>query len=231
MVSLCEGLKVSLAFTLSIGTLLCEALSFLTKLGTFPCQRLEPKLIFTSVLMYNSPMDLHSVAREVLLEDAINRDRITARRAALLQILQQERYLTREQLIVRVEGMLGTGCFGESAWIDTFYRDMKVVKRALRIAGYQVAYSRRVQRPGYYLRDQPSIGSDLSNTLDRSVTEVDPMQMAIFKQLSIRQRFQQGCSISDLARNVVAYRLRERNPHLGLVEAHRQATQKGHDHE
>ena len=69
-------------------------------------------------------MSISPAALNVLLEDAITRDRTTARRAALLKILHQERYLTREQLIVRVEGILGVGCFGDSAWIDTFYRDM-----------------------------------------------------------------------------------------------------------
>jgi hypothetical protein len=172
-------------------------------------------------------MNVSPVALDVLLEDAISRDRTTARRAALLKILYQERYLTREQLIARVDGILGAGCFGESAWIDTFYRDMKVVKRALRVAGYQLAYSRSLQRPGYYLRDQPSIGSELSAKLAGSVMEVDPAQIAIYKQLSFLQRFQQGCSISNLARQVVAYRLRQRNPHLSLAEAHRMASQKG----
>ena len=171
-------------------------------------------------------MSISPAALNVLLEDAITRDRTTARRAALLKILHQERYLTREQLIVRVEGILGVGCFGDSAWIDTFYRDMQVVKRALRVAGYQPAYSRSLQRPGYYLRNQPSIGSDLSTTLDGSVMEVDPTQIAIYKQFSIKQRFQQGCSISNLARQVVANRLRQRNPQLSLAEAHRLAIQK-----
>ncbi len=172
-------------------------------------------------------MSVSPAALNALLEDAITRDRTTARRAALLRILHQERFLTRAQLIVRVEGVLGVGCFGNAAWIDTFYRDMKVVKRALRVAGYQVAYSRSLQQPGYYLHNQPSIGSDLSAALDGSIMEVDPAQIAIYKQLSIKQRFQQGCSISNLARQVVAHRLRQRNPLLSLAEAYRLAVQKG----
>ena len=175
--------------------------------------------------MYNKVMSTSTQALAVLLEDAITRDRTTARRSALVKILLQERYLTREQLIVRVEGKLGKGCFGNSAWEDVFFRDMQVVKRALRAAGYQPAYSRSLQQPGYYLRNQPSIGSDLAATLDGCVAEVDPFQISIFKQLSIRQRFLQGCSISNLARQVVAHRSRQRNPHLSLAEAHRLAVQ------
>ena len=163
-------------------------------------------------------MNISPVVMDVLLQDAISRDRTTARRAALLEILQQERYLTREQLIVRVEGKLGFGSFGDSAWQDTFYRDMQVVKRALRAAGYQLAYSRSLQRPGYYIRNQPSIGSELSATLDGCVAEVDRSQISIFKQLSFEQRFKQGCSISNLARQVVASRIQKRNPQLSPVE-------------
>ena len=171
-------------------------------------------------------MELHPSALQVLLDDAITRDRTTARRAALLNIIQHERYLTREQLIVRVEGKIGKGCFGQSAWVDTFYRDVQVVKRALEAAGYQLSYSRSLKQPGYYLRNQPSISFELSVSLDGSVAEVDPAQIAIFKQLSFEQRFRQGCSISNLARQVVANRIRQRNPQLSIIEAHRLAIQK-----
>ena len=168
-------------------------------------------------------MTLPPKAKEALLHDAITRDRTTARRVTLLKILFQERYLTREQLIVRVEGKLGRGCFGDSAWQDIFYRDMKVVKQAFKVAGYQLNYSRSSQRPGYYLRDHPAVGSDLSQTLDGCVGEVDSSQISVFKQLTYEQRFRQGCSISNLARKVVANRIHQRNPEISLAEAHRLA--------
>jgi hypothetical protein len=173
--------------------------------------------------MYNAIMNTSPAVLDVLLEDAITRDRTTARRAALVKILLQERCLTREQLIIRVEGLLGKGCFGDSAWVDTFYRDMQVVKRALRAAGNQLSYRRSLRQPGYYLRNQPTLGSDLSTTLGGCVAEVDPSQIAILKQLSFQQRFQQGCSISNLACQVVANRIRQRKPELSLAEAHRLA--------
>jgi hypothetical protein len=183
-------------------------------------------LICISGLMYNLIMKVPPAGKDVLLQDAISRDRTTARRAILFNILLQERYLTREQLIVRAEGKLGKGCFGDSAWQDTFYRDMQVVKRALRAAGYHPAYSRSYQRPGYYLRNQPSIGSDLSDALEGSIAEIDRTQILIFKKLTIAQRFRQGCAISNLARQVVAHRIRQRKPQLSLTEAHRLAVQE-----
>jgi hypothetical protein len=163
---------------------------------------------------------------DVLLADAIARDRTTARRAALLNILLQERYLTREQLIVRVEGKLGKDCFGDAACEDTFFRDMQVVKRALRSAGCQPAYSRSLEQPGYYLRDQPPVSAELSAILVGSVAMVDRNQIAVLKRLSFSQRFLQGCSITNLASQVVANRTRQRNPQLGLAEAQRMAVQK-----
>ena len=171
-------------------------------------------------------MKISREALEILLNDAANRDRTTARRTTLFKILYQERYLTRDQLIARVEARLGKGCFGVSAWIDTFFRDMQVVKQAMCAAGYQLAYRRGLHQPGYYLRDQPSISVELSVALDGSVAEVDPAQIAILKKLSFQQRFQQGCSTSNLASRVVANRIRQKKPELSLAEAHRLAVQK-----
>jgi hypothetical protein len=164
-------------------------------------------------------MSLPEEAQRALLEDAAERDRATARRLCLLRILWFERFLTRTGLMARVEGELGKGCFGEGAWEDTFYRDMRVVKRVLSVAGYELAYSRRSARSGYYLRDQPRLHPDLGRILDGSVSAVDPAQIAIYRRLEPSVRFHQGCSISDTARQVAVYRLRERRPELSQAEA------------
>ena len=162
----------------------------------------------------------------LLLLDAVMRDRTTARRACLLQILWQERFLTRTHLMVRVEAVLGKGCFGDSAWEDTFYRDMRIVKRALSAAGGRLAYSRSSKHPGYYLKQQPAIGSNLSAVINASVSEVDPDQAAVYQSLSLEDRFKLGFSISVTARNAVAFRTRRRNPELSLIEANRLVLQE-----
>jgi len=169
-------------------------------------------------------MESLQTAYETLLQDAAARDRTTARRLALLQILTQERYLTREQLISRVEGRLGRGCFGDSAWEDTFFRDMKVVKWAFESASCRLAYSRHPKQPGYYLHGLPAVSNTLSSILMGCVAEVDTAQMAILRNLPKQVRFQQGCSISNLARQVVANRIHQRNPQISLAEAYRQAS-------
>jgi hypothetical protein len=52
-------------------------------------------------------LSLFTVMKDVILQDAIQRDITTARSVALLELLWNERYLTRAQLIARVKLRLG----------------------------------------------------------------------------------------------------------------------------
>ncbi|RLD08787.1 MAG: hypothetical protein DRI65_01140 [Chloroflexota bacterium] len=153
-------------------------------------------------------------AQQALLEDAALRDVVTARRKLLVEILSRERYLTRSGLMNRVEMVLGEGRFGDKAWEDIFYRDMKVVKNSFRVAGYELAYSRKKEQPGYYLKGEGEIGQDVVLQIKGAVAEVDPGQVAVTKTLSPAERAQQGLSITNLAHGVSAYRRsREGNGH------------------
>ncbi len=167
-------------------------------------------------------------ATEVIFQDAIQRDITTARRTTLLQILWNERYLTRVQLIVRVEYILGRNCFGTSAWEDTFYRDMRVVKQAFQAAGYILKYSRNKEQYGYYLQGQPALLPEFRQMVKASAAEVDQRQIEIYHQLSSVARFRQGCAISDTARKVVAHRIRQDNPKLTPQEANQIALQRAY---
>jgi hypothetical protein len=166
--------------------------------------------------------------KDAILRDAMQRDITTARRIALLEILWHERYLTRSQLISRVEIRLGKDCFGSSAWEDTFYRDMRIVKQAFETAGYRLLYSRNRRQPGYYLQGQPALSTEFRQILKASTVEVDQRQIDIYHKLSPADRFHQGCSISDTARKVVAYRIRQENPQLSIAEANRKALQRAY---
>ena len=64
--------------------------------------------------------------------------------------------------------------------------------------------------------------------LRASILEVDQRQIDIYHQLSFADRFRQGCAISDMARNVVAYRIRQENPQLNVQESHRMALQRAY---
>ena len=176
--------------------------------------------------MIKSPSYLKT--QEILLGDAIQRDLTTARRAALLEILWHERHLTRSQLMARVGMRLGKSCFGISAWEDTFYRDMRVVRQAFKAAGYSLSYSRNKHQAGYYLKGQPALSPELRQVLRSSTAEVDQRQIEIYQRLSPADRFRQGCSISDTARKVVAYRIRQENPNLSIEEANRLALQRAY---
>jgi len=167
-------------------------------------------------------------AQDLILRDAIQRDLTTARRAALLKILWHERYLTRSQLMVRVSRQLGENCFGISAWEDTFYRDMHIVKQAFKAAGHLLSYSRNKLHTGYYLQGQTALSAELRQILRSSAAEVDQRQIDIYRQLTPADRFRQGCSISDTARKVVTYRIRQENPNLSNEEANRLALQRAY---
>ncbi len=165
-------------------------------------------------------------AREILLQDAVQRDPVTARRCVLLEILWHERYLTREQLIVRVEFQLGRYCFGSSAWEDNFYRDLRIVKRAFQAAGQVLQYSRKKQHPGYYLRGQAALSNEIRQMLHNCVAEIDSRQIEIYHRLPSSARLHQGFSLSDTARRVVAYRITQEHPAIDPVEANRLALQR-----
>lgn len=154
------------------------------------------------------------------------RDITTARRAALLHILWNERFLTRSQLITRVAYLLGRDCFGVSAWEDAFFRDMRVVKQAFQAVSLVLEYSRNKEKRGYYVREQEALSLEFKQLIKAGAAEVDQRQMDIYRKLSSAVRFKQGCAISNTARNVVAYRIRQENPKLTSEEAQKLALQR-----
>ncbi|MEE4312286.1 MAG: hypothetical protein V2J62_10515 [candidate division KSB1 bacterium] len=153
------------------------------------------------------------------MQDASERDRTTARRVHLIAILWEERYLTREQLITRLEGILGKDCFGESAWEDTFYRDMRVIKQAFLAAGYDIKYSRSSGQSGYYIDGHPPLSENITQIIQGSIKEVDQDQIAAIQQLSVQDRIKLGLSISEAALDVIAYRHRQKRPALSIRES------------
>jgi hypothetical protein len=102
------------------------------------------------------------------------------------------------------------------------------VKQAFKASGYAVSYSRSKHQTGYYLKDQPALSPELRQVLRSSAAEVDQRQIEIYRQLSPADRFRQGCSISDAARQVVAYRIRQENPTISVEEANHMAVQRAY---
>lgn len=109
----------------------------------------------------------------------------------------------------RIEYTLRKGCFGIAAWQDIFFRDMRAVKKAFAAVGLDLMYSRTNGFHGYYVNGQDAHSSEFKKMIQSSVGEVDLRQIEIFRSLSLAARFTQGCAISDTARNVVAYRIKQ----------------------
>ncbi len=137
-----------------------------------------------------------------LLQDARQRDLVTARRSELLSTLWLERYLTREQLIARLEMRLGINCFGIKAWEDNFYRDMRFVKSAFSQAGYDLKYSRSSEFPGYYLSGEGLLHEEIKRAIQGAMAELDDRQIAIYQHLTPAQKFSQAASIINFGKKV-----------------------------
>jgi len=145
---------------------------------------------------------LPNVIQGYLLRDAEKRDLVTARRSHLARVLLRERYLTRESLMLRVEFLMGFASFGEKSWKDNFYRDMRVVKVALKQAGFDLKYSRVEDHPGYYISGEDFLHSDVKKEIAGALNEIDQEQIEIYKRISPAQKFCQACSIINLGKKV-----------------------------
>ncbi len=154
------------------------------------------------------------------LRETARQNILTARRSALLRLVWQESFLTREGLISRVEDLVGRGCFGSSPR-TAFARDLAVVRQVLAQAGHRLTYSRGDGREGYYVEGRPVLDERLQRQIAGAVAEVDPRQAEISRRLSPAQQFQQGRSMTELAERVAAYRLRLRYPDLTEARARR----------
>ena len=154
------------------------------------------------------------------------RDLPAARQAALLRLIWQESYLTREGLIARVEALLGRGCFGTSPHAF-FHHDIAAVRRTLAQAGHRLVYSSQPPRKGYYVEGRPLLYEHLQRLIAGAAAEVDPRQIAVSRHLTSAQQFQQGLSMTRLAEQVAAYRLHQRQPHLSEEQARRLIRERG----
>jgi hypothetical protein len=97
---------------------------------------------------------------------------------------------------------MGFASFGGKSWKDNFYRDMRVVKAALKRAGFDLKYSRTGEKPGYYFAGEAPLHPDVRKEIAGALQEIDPEQIEIYKHISPAQKFYQACSIINLGRKV-----------------------------
>ena len=145
---------------------------------------------------------LPETTQSYLLRDAEKRDPVTARRSHLARFLLRERYLTRESLMFRVESLMGFVSFGNKSWKDNFYRDMRVVKAALKQAGFDLKYSRTGDKTGYYIAGEASLHPMVEKEISGALHEIDQEQIEIYKHMLPAKKFYQACSIINLGKKV-----------------------------
>lgn len=75
---------------------------------------------------------------------------------------------------------------------------MNAVRQALARTGHRLAYSR--ERGGYYIEGRPALDERLLRLIAGAAAEVDPRQIAIYRQLSPAQRIWQLAHLSDWLR-------------------------------
>lgn len=135
----------------------------------------------------------------------------------MMETLWHERHLTREKLIIRVEMMLGRGCFGAHPEA-TFRSDFEVVRQAFKEQGLLLGYSRKRACPGYYVVGQGRVSEELSRTIQAAIAELDDKQIENIKKLSPVEKTRLGISITDAAIANARFVMNKRFPELSNQE-------------
>ena len=143
-----------------------------------------------------------------LLDRTAKGEATRTRRKRILRFLYNERYLTRIGISSRLEMFDGVYPSWRDSTLIAFFLDMRFVKKAFQAAGYQLAYSWKGERRGFYLREEGVLSPEVIRAIQGAVAEVDPRQVEITQRLTPGQRVQQGLSLTNLAHNVVRYRRR-----------------------
>jgi hypothetical protein len=167
------------------------------------------------------PDNLPAELRQGLLNEAKARDPVTARRAALLDLLWNEAYLAAAGLISRTEWIVGRGCFGKAP-TATLKRDLRALKSVLAASGWDLRYSRRPEHRGYYVPGRPELAPEIASAIKASLSDLDPYQIRLAQRLTPAQRVQQAGRLSDQLRMMAVRRRLTENPGLTLREAHQE---------
>jgi len=163
----------------------------------------------------------------VLLAHQAEQNPVLARRMALLDILCAEAYLTREELIAKVQERLGEDCFGQDA-VQALWEDM----RALRAAGMDIRYSRSKGRLGYYLRTV-AVSEEDKRKIRAVFDEIDYRQMAILRSLPPARRTAMVFELCEALRQSIAASVRSRELDIGDEELARRVRERvmlAHEH-
>ncbi len=159
------------------------------------------------------------------LQETAARDFVTARRTVLLICLWQESYLTQSTLMTCVRYRLGIDCFGAASAL-TFRRDMQAVKATLAASGFELKYSRRPDRPGYYIQGRPDLAPEIQQAIRGAAQEVDSRQIEAWGKLSVAKRVALATRLADDMLSMAVHRLMQARPELDRRAAQREVLQR-----
>jgi hypothetical protein len=162
---------------------------------------------------------------QALSLEAAGRDLVTARRTLLLALLWQQNYQIQSALIARIRYRLGLGSFGTNSAL-TFRRDMQAVKASLAAAGFELKFSRRAERPGYYIAGRPDLAPETVAAIRHALQEVDPRQVNIWRRLTAAQRVTLVTRSSNSVRTIAVQRLQQARPELDHSAARREVLRR-----
>ncbi|MFW6184839.1 MAG: hypothetical protein ACOC8X_13650 [Chloroflexota bacterium] len=119
----------------------------------------------------------------------IGRDTVTARRAALVDLLADGGPHTREEIWQTIDAQLGQNSWGRRP-DETLWRDL----RALREGGIRIGYSRRSGVEGYYLQ-HPSLEMPASTWQE----PVDWEHVSHIRAMSVPEKNRQAFAAAEFA--------------------------------
>lgn len=146
------------------------------------------------------------------------------RRSLLARLIWKVSYQGETGLIENIAYLIGRRTWGEYPRA-TLAQDICALRHALATIGYHLTYSNRPVHKGFYIRGRPLLDPQLERRMIGAMAEIDPVQMAITRQLSVAARVAQALSMIDAAEQAGVYRLRLRKPHLSEQEALRMIRQ------
>jgi hypothetical protein len=138
----------------------------------------------------------------------MRRDKIAARRAALIDLLADGRPHPRTEIWQKIAGQLGEDCWGRRPQ-EVLARDLS----ALRQGGIRIAYSRQPETEGYYLQ-YPSLQRPSSQHYEAVNWEL----IDAIRQLSVPEKNKRAFAAADFALRQKRLILAEEHPEWSAAE-------------
>lgn len=153
-------------------------------------------------------LDERTRLRLAAMSGQMEQDMVTARRAALVDLLAGGGVYDRETIWETIEAQLGEPCWGKRPQ-ETLWRDLRVLRRG----GVRIAYSRRSGAVGYYLQ-HPALEAAQS----RYQKQEDTQSLIGIRNMSPAAKVQQAFNAAAFALEQKRLVLAEQHPQWNVGE-------------